>query len=164
VYGELADGLGRAAHTAGSPVARLRAALRAYIEIGLANPSRYRMAFMTALAPHVDGATFLDQGTQAWKGFDIMRPLVTAVLRTPEPQAVETTLQALWALVHGVVALVVEHPHFPSVPRERLVDRSLELVINGIGPGGRANGAAARAAGRRGKRRALTARYGRAAE
>ncbi len=133
VYGELADVLERAGRTAGNPLARLRAALRAYINFGLADPTRYRVAFMTKVAPHIDASSFLDQGPQARRGANTMRQLVSAVLRKPEPQAVEATLQALWALVHGVVALLVEHPRFPWVARDRLIARSLELIINGIG-------------------------------
>jgi hypothetical protein len=113
------------------------AALRAYIDFGLADPTRYRVAFMTKLAPHIDASSFLDQGAQARKGADTLRQLVSAVLRNPEPQAVEATMQALWKLVHGVVALLVEHPRFPWVARDRLIARSLELVISGIGPGPR---------------------------
>lgn len=74
------------------PLARLRVALRAYINFGLVDPTRYRVAFMTKVAPHIGVSSFLDQGTQARRGADTMRQLVSAVLRDPEPQAVEATL------------------------------------------------------------------------
>jgi len=146
VYGELADVLEAAAATPGSPLARLRAALRAYIDFGFADPTRYRLAFMTSLAPHVDASTPLEEGAQARRAAETLRQRVRAVLRAPTPQAEETTLQALWAVIHGVVAVVIEHPGFPFVPQERLIARTLALVLNGFGAPGRANGAASREA------------------
>ena len=58
--------------------------------------------------------------------------------------AVDTHLQALWALMYGVVALVLDHPGFPFVPRDRLIDRTLvwsspvSALARGVSPQGRA--------------------------
>lgn len=133
VHGELADVLERAVNEGGSPVARVRAALRADIDLGSADPARCRMAYMASSAPHLDASSPREQVAQARRAADTLRQFISTVLPLPGPQAVETTRQAIWALVHGVVAVVVEHPGFPFVPRDRLIERSHELVIDGIG-------------------------------
>jgi len=40
--------------------------------------------------------------------------------------------QALWASGHGVVTLLIDHPDFPWVDRERLIGTTIELMVEGL--------------------------------
>jgi hypothetical protein len=45
---------------------------------------------------------------------------------------VELISQTLWAGIHGVTALLIQHGGFPFVERERLVDSVIDTLIAGI--------------------------------
>ena len=44
---------------------------------------------------------------------------------------VEETSQAIWAGVHGLTALLITQPGFPFVERERLIQRTIEVLVRG---------------------------------
>jgi hypothetical protein len=48
---------------------------------------------------------------------------------------VEETSQALWAGIHGLTALLITQPGFPFVERERLIQRTLEILLRGVSQG-----------------------------
>jgi len=149
VYGALYQTLDRAASLPGSPLKRLHASLRAYVEFGLADPTRYRVAFMTRVGPGIDVSSFLEEGKQARRTYDRMRQCVGEALRAAgAPLEVDATVQALWSLVHGLVALLNDHPHFPWVEQGILVERSLDLALRGLRPTRRRPAAAPPARGR----------------
>jgi len=50
----------------------------------------------------------------------------------PPALDLEETSQALWAGIHGLTALLITHPGFPFVERERLIRRTLEVLVRGV--------------------------------
>jgi hypothetical protein len=44
----------------------------------------------------------------------------------------EETSQSLWAGIHGLTALLITHPGFPFVERERLIARTIEILVRGV--------------------------------
>ena len=44
----------------------------------------------------------------------------------------EETSQALWASIHGLTALLIIHPKFPFVEREKLIRRTIEILVRGV--------------------------------
>jgi hypothetical protein len=43
----------------------------------------------------------------------------------------EETSQALWAGLHGLTALLITQPGFPFVERERLINRTIDILVRG---------------------------------
>jgi len=44
----------------------------------------------------------------------------------------EETSQSLWAGIHGLTALLITKPGFPFVEREKLIQRTLEVLVRGV--------------------------------
>lgn len=112
------------------PAAYLRAGLRAYVEFGLAHPSHYTATFI--LTPKNTG---YDYDTSAGKrAFEFLRGTVEAGVHAGVFDAadVDATAQALWAGVHGVVSLLISKSEFPFVGRERLIARTIDLLVDGL--------------------------------
>ncbi|HXZ85944.1 MAG TPA: TetR/AcrR family transcriptional regulator [Myxococcota bacterium] len=109
----------------GDPVAYLLALARAYLEFGLADPAQYALIS----APRAESAELLPSAEAARRL--VFRALVEACAAradaTPDPEAV---FQAVWAVLHGVVALRVSRPDHPWRPE--LVSLALETIERGI--------------------------------
>jgi molybdenum cofactor biosynthesis enzyme len=45
---------------------------------------------------------------------------------------VDATAQAIWAGIHGVTSLLIAHCHFPFVAQNRLIDKTIELLLDGL--------------------------------
>ena len=54
-----------------------------------------------------------------------------AFLQLHEQKAEETS-QALWAGIHRLTTLLITHPRFPFVDRERLIGRAIEILAQGV--------------------------------
>ena len=51
------------------------------------------------------------------------------LLRQDDAEAVAFVL---WALVHGITSLLIDHPDFPWPPLETFIDRALDIAGSGI--------------------------------
>jgi AcrR family transcriptional regulator len=124
-------------HAAGcaesSPLLRLRAALRAYIDFGLSEPDRYRITYMADISQYVSMASILKQGSFADKLREFVCHRVNDVLiESGCDRDVETVFQALWAHCHGIVSLLIVSPDFPWVERDKLIETGLDISLNGL--------------------------------
>lgn len=115
---------------------RLRRSLRAYIEFGNQNPHHYALLFMkhSMAEPHpVVMQTFQRDGMRC---FDCLRTVVRQCLLEgalrPELRDVEEVSQSLWASIHGLTSIFITAKGFPFVERSRLVDRLLDILIEGV--------------------------------
>jgi AcrR family transcriptional regulator len=124
--------LASAAASAGDPIQRLDAIGRAYIDFGIQNPVHYQLMFMQRAdflvghrpgddKPRIDGFRVLQDAVQY--GID------AGALR---PGDVEAYSDALWALVHGVVALAISMPFMPAERIRRGVETALAMSIDGL--------------------------------
>jgi AcrR family transcriptional regulator len=110
----------------------LRQGLRAYIEFGLSNPNHYLLVFV------LDENSF-DSERQQFKGkygfqcFGNLRRAVALAMQDGHlaEADLETTSQALWAAMHGMTSLLISQPGFPFVEREVLIDRLLDILLDG---------------------------------
>lgn len=123
------------------PVACLRKGLRYYIDFGLAHPHHYMLTFNT---PHdhlheAEGTPEFEDANQAGlAAFDVLRSVLQ---KCQDAGAVtvddlEATSQAIWTFIHGTTSLLIlfqADAHFPWVERERLIERSLDLIVRGLG-------------------------------
>lgn len=113
-----------------NPLEKLRSGMREYIHFGLKNPTQYTLVFITPLAhDYVPDDT--NTGDAA---FDTLRQVVrecadAGALRSDD---VETVSQSIWASLHGVTSLLIKHPGFPFVERDRLIDSVIDICLAGI--------------------------------
>ncbi len=113
-----------------SPLLRLRAALRAYIDFGLTEPDRYRITFMADLSRYVSTASILEQGGVADKLIELMCQKVhDALVEAGCKRDAKSVFQALWGHCHGIVSLLIAHPDFPWIERENLIETGLDLSL-----------------------------------
>ncbi|MFA5123039.1 TetR/AcrR family transcriptional regulator [Zavarzinia sp.] len=128
------------------PFARLRRQMRIYVDFGLEHPDVYRLVFMTRLAglkrgdlaqghrlrngcpPPPESEGF---GTRAFAMLEneIARLIETGAVKPMEPSALA---EAVWALGHGLVSLLITHDDFDWTPLEHLLDAAMETVLHGI--------------------------------
>jgi AcrR family transcriptional regulator len=116
------------------PLERLAAIGRTYVDFGLANPAYYRLMFM-------ERADFLMQfyGAERKPRLGTLDIVVQAVqegidagtIRSGPAQAVA---DALWAAVHGVVALHLALPVVDRARAEQAAIAVIDLMIAGMRP------------------------------
>ncbi len=127
-------------NTAGSrkstPVQRLRAVLRAYIDFGLAEPNRYKIVYMADVSQHVNVTRLLRQGGFADKVIQLTIHSIADVVKDSKHTAdPESLFQVLWAHCHGIVSLLIGRPAFPWIEREKLIEKSLDASLTWIADG-----------------------------
>jgi AcrR family transcriptional regulator len=111
-----------------NPLDGLRRGLRTYVQFGVDNPNHYIVAFVQAKQIPRDA-----QPKAGERCFDNLR---TAVRRCIEAgqlncEDVEEIAQALWAGAHGVTTLLIGCS-FPFIEQNRLIDRVVHILIEGI--------------------------------
>lgn len=116
----------------GDPRHGLERILRVYVRYGLGHPNHYRMWFDTGHL-RLDGDRLrLDHGRlefvvfQPW--LDQIRACVTAGVLAERPSF--ELFQILWAGVHGIISLRIQHPDLPWIDPER----QLADLLDALGP------------------------------
>ena len=118
----------------GDAVELLRRGMQTYIRFGLEHPDHYTVTFILKNpACEKPEACRTRKATAGQECFNDMR---NAVRRCMEEGRIknadlEETSQALWAGIHGLTALLITQPGFPFVERERLIKRTIEILIRG---------------------------------
>ena len=124
--------LAAAAAGVADPIERLGALGRAYISFGLQYPVHYQLMFMQRAdflakcrpgeeTPRIDAFRVLQDSIQY--GID------AGALRPGDVQAYS---DALWALVHGVVALAISMPFMPTERIRHAAETALVMSIDGL--------------------------------
>jgi AcrR family transcriptional regulator len=127
------EALSRAGVDQPSPFLCLRATLRAYVDFGLSEPDRYKIAFMVDLSRYVSTASILEQGSVADKLIALMCHRVhEALVAAGCNRDVKSVFEALWAHCHGMVSLLIGHPDFPWTERENLIETGIDLSLAGL--------------------------------
>jgi AcrR family transcriptional regulator len=127
--------MARAQRMKGDPLEILKKGMETYIRFGLDHPDHYIVTFLLK-APVYENAG--SRGTRkAHAGqqcFDDMRNCVRRCIEEGKIKNadLEETSQALWAGIHGLTALLIMLPRFPFVERERLIRRTLEVLVRGV--------------------------------
>jgi AcrR family transcriptional regulator len=128
-YTELRAFLRDAAAGHGDPIERLRAFALAYLDFAAQRPGIYRVLFMTKLRegvpmPEPGAATGRDEGVDTFN--DLLALVSACPARGADPFA---QAAALWAGLHGYVALGQVMPAFPWPARHDYVERMLDIHI-----------------------------------
>jgi AcrR family transcriptional regulator len=117
---------------------QFRAGLRAYVQFGLERPDEYRLTFMSRLFRRSEPRTCAIE--MADRSFALLQDHVTELMRdgTFQPGVPALTAEAIWAMLHGVTALLLDQADNLETPRAALIEASLDLLEAGlVGPGGR---------------------------
>jgi AcrR family transcriptional regulator len=133
-FSKLSARLGAATAGTADPVGALRAELREYIRFGLEHPNDYRFIFMPPAEACENPQALLREGSYGRRAFDYLRGSLTgcAAAGAFHGLDVEATAQALFCCIHGVTASLIASPAFPWVERDRLIERTLDVVIAGL--------------------------------
>ncbi len=117
-------------------LAAVRECMRAYVELGLENPSYYRLAFVSR--PRVAGRPSLDPDSLGWAVYSDLTNKVEACIRTGAFPEMDPALAAgvIWAVGHGATSLLLSLPEFPWADRDGLIDRIMDSAIDGLRLGG----------------------------
>jgi AcrR family transcriptional regulator len=132
-----------AAMTESNPIQRLALIGRGYIDYGLRNPNHYRLMFMTRKAPvqPIEGVDFCnvrkgDPSSDAYAALvmTVREVIANGYLREDlkDPEAVA---QILWACLHGLVSLYLDHYHDVWVdwrPIRELANQTLRMMMIGL--------------------------------
>ena len=106
--------------------------MRAYTEFGLANPSYYKLSFMSP--PEFQAESYLVEGAKGTALFQGLRGTVELCIRQGlfRPMEVDLAAQILWIANHGVTSLLISNPNFPWVDRHILIGRVIDCAIDGL--------------------------------
>jgi len=81
VHGKVAEIMQAVGAGIQDPVEWLRAAFRSYIEFGLSQTERYRIAFMTDIDANIDTTRFSQVGTMAHAAYDLILQWVDKAIK-----------------------------------------------------------------------------------
>lgn len=117
------------------PLEQLRLGMETYVRFGLDHPDDYIVTFMLRAPAFENG-----QGCETRKGkagkqcFNGLRGCVGGCIEAGRIKGadVEETSQAIWAAIHGLTALLITQPGFPFVERDRLIKRTIDILIRGV--------------------------------
>ncbi len=112
----------------GDLLAALRRGLRAYIEFGLQNPNHYLVTFVLA------GRAQPQPAESDMCCFDNLRGIVRKCIDAGlfRLDDVEEAAQVLWSGIHGLTTLLITRPGFPFIEQTRLVDRLVDVLVEGV--------------------------------
>lgn len=130
-FARLAQNIKAIQQLSDNPLEKLRSGLREYIHFGLKHPSQYEIVFITPLPVDLEKEFEATNGELA---FNTMRTVVAECVSANllKKTDVELISQTLWAGIHGVTSLLIQHSGFPFVEREKLVDSVIDTLISGI--------------------------------
>lgn len=113
---------------------KLRRGMRGYIEFGIEHPNHYLLTFVLSgpfLHENGHGEGAADPGPACFGKFrSVVAGCATEGLLRLED--VDEASQVLWAGIHGLTTLLITKPQFPFVERTRLVDRMVDVLIEGV--------------------------------
>lgn len=128
-FSRLNQRLSAIGHDDDDPIECLRRGGRAYISFALDHPGHYLVTF--ALIRKDRDKQKMEAGI---KCFGNLMSMVRRCADAGELRltSVEEVSQVLWTSLHGLVMLLITHCGFPFVEQSRLIERQLDVLIQGI--------------------------------
>lgn len=113
------------------PLEQLRRGLRAYVEFGLSNPNDYKVVLLLSREPLENS---MAEETMSRKVYNCLREILAECIATNSirPLDLDMAAQTLWPAVHGITSLLIQHPDFPWVERDPLIDSVIDTIIAGL--------------------------------
>jgi AcrR family transcriptional regulator len=133
-FAKLSKKLAAIHHEGGDPVEGLRRGCRAYVDFGLKHPNHYKVTFINHPDLRLGKEHYLRKGSKGMETFNYMcRAVQNCVeqkrLRETDVDAIS---QMLWAVMHGITALLITKPDFPWVKKDTLIDLTINCAIDGL--------------------------------
>jgi len=133
-FGKLCRRLGAIVEDRGDPLDKLRRAGRAYIDFALENPNHYLVTFVSKkdrLESEDDLIRIHDSGSACFGKLQLIvqQCIDEGLLRIPD---VDEVSQSLWAAMHGLSMLLITCQSFPFIEHSRLIDRVVDISVEGI--------------------------------
>jgi AcrR family transcriptional regulator len=119
----------------------LRRSIEGYIAFGLGHPDEYRLAFMVVKPKPRTTAQAEEPSEGARVGVPVFMQLAAKVGEGIQAGAIRADLgppilvaQALWASIHGLVAILISRPrpHFPWGEVDVLIKAQTEILLKGL--------------------------------
>ena len=127
--------LARAAASTNDPRMRLDALGQAYVSFGLRHPVYYQLMFMR----RVDFLTQPRAGEQQprLEAFRVLQDAVQAAMDAGvmQPGDAQSCSDALWAMMHGIVALAISMPMFDTARIQKLTTVARDMIFKGFSQG-----------------------------
>ncbi len=124
--------LARAAASTNDPRMRLDALGQAYVSFGLRHPVYYQLMFMR----RVDFLTQARAGEQQprLEAFRVLQDAVQAAMDAGvmQPGDAQSCSDALWAMMHGIVALAISMPMFDAARVQKLTTVARDMIFKGF--------------------------------
>jgi AcrR family transcriptional regulator len=132
-FASLAARLGKLQQKGLPPLEFLREGLRLYVQFGLQHPDDYTLTF-TMRSNKADAGPDSFAASAGSRAFEYLRAALRACVDAGDLPSldVDTAAQGAWALLHGLVSLLIAHPHFPWVARRKLIDQTIDTMIAGL--------------------------------
>jgi AcrR family transcriptional regulator len=112
----------------------LRRGMRAYIEFGINNPNHYLVTFVYAGRYLHESGHHMKADDPGICCFDNFRAIVRKCIEEGyfRLEDVDEVSQAMWSGMHGITTLLITKPGFPFIERTRLVDRVVDILVEGV--------------------------------
>ena len=135
IYGMVTDLLEAAVTKEKDHARRVRAVIRAFVDFGLSDPDRYRLAFGTNEFSDLKATDFLQKGTKGLRAYETVRKMVYEAIKKKPKKAedLDCLTQILWANTHGLITFLGDHSDFPWVERDKLINRSIDMAVRELG-------------------------------
>lgn len=116
------------------PLVCLRKGMRAYVDFGLKHPNHYEVALIMPIMNYLGKDLHPYEGSMGQKAFEYLKQAVTAAVENNEIKKGDVDLisQSLWAAIHGITSLLIGHPDFPFVNKNKLIDHVIDTMIEGL--------------------------------
>jgi AcrR family transcriptional regulator len=116
------------------PLDRMIALARGYITFGLQNPAFYRLIFMER--PDFFVHETLENAPKWEETFGIWRTIMEDAIKagTIRPDDPLKTSDAIWSMLHGIVALANRMPDFTLERALGAADVAVEMIVKGLKP------------------------------
>ena len=136
-FRKLSRSLDALEHGDDEPVDYFRAAIPVYIRFGIENPDEYRLAFR--IRDGRPGSADRAETKRQAVGFEVFATfeahvaagLVAGTLRS-SCRSSRALAQAIWAAIHGLVALLLAYRDFDWVDLDQLISVHTDMLLHGL--------------------------------
>lgn len=137
-FGELLATLEASQQAEMPPLERMRAGLLAYVKFGRARPDEYRLTFLSKIMARPAPGPACSDIEAADRSFAILERGVTELMDVGifERRPSVLVAESLWASLHGVTALLLDHAdHLESDPDD-LAAAVIDIALRGLARAG----------------------------
>ncbi len=129
MFTELLDAHRTSQQTGGTPLERFRAGLNAYVALGLNRPDEYRLTFSTVRTKQTGRAIPAADQSFAVLEAGVAELIAAGVFQPKQPTLVA---EAMWAAIHGLVALMLDHFGHIASDHAVLTETLIDAIIHGF--------------------------------